>query len=246
MFQRLMVRNHRGEPVPRTLGLLLGGAGVVSTLLVLGVDRGLHPAGIATAVGACLVLAAGIVDDVVGEGPRGLRGHLRALQRGRVTTGILKAMVLVACSIVVVSQVDGRALVDRLLGVILIAACGNLWNGLDVRPGRAFKAFLPIGVIGMLVGPVWIQPGLPGIALASVPLLIRDLRERAMLGDGGSNLLGYCAGVALYAALPSWALVLATAAVVAGNLAAETVSLSTLIDRSSLLRAIDRAGTLPD
>lgn len=246
MLDRLTVANHRGVPVPRTLGLLLGGAGLVSTLISIGIHRGATPAGMASALGAALVLAAGVVDDVAGSGPRGLRGHLRALSQGRVTTGILKAIVLVACSIVVVSQVDGRPLLDRSLGVATIAGSGNLWNGLDVRPGRALKAFLPIGLICMAIGPLASQPALAGIGLASIPLLARDLRERAMLGDGGANLLGYTAGVALYLALPGWALAIAAAAVVWGNLAAETVSLSALIERSSVLRAIDRLGRLAD
>jgi hypothetical protein len=42
-----------------------------------------------------------------------------------------------------------------------------------------------------------------------------DLRESAMLGDGGANLLGFAAGIALYGALPDpWVAVAAGGAVV--------------------------------
>ena len=69
-----------------------------------------------------------------------------------------------------------------------------------------------------------------------------DLRETAMLGDSGSNLLGFAAGIGLYVVLPDpWVAVAAGVAVVL-NVVAETVSFSRVIERTPPLRWVDALG----
>jgi UDP-N-acetylmuramyl pentapeptide phosphotransferase/UDP-N-acetylglucosamine-1-phosphate transferase len=82
--------NHRGESVT----LLEGPAVVVGTALALAlaprVSTRLRAAGVLAAVG-CGTL--GAYDDLAGSGDaRGLRGHLRALRSGEVTTGAVKVL----------------------------------------------------------------------------------------------------------------------------------------------------------
>lgn len=241
---RFAVPNHRGVPTPRTLGILLAGAAAVSGIVVgRAVDAA--PGGIATASALVVIFAVGFLDDLVADGPRGLRGHLRALVEGRITTGVLKAVVIAACAVVSAALLPVGP-VAAVAGIPLLAASANLANALDVRPGRALKAFLPILLVGLAVIPLDLHPALPGVALAAVPALRRDLRERDMLGDGGANLLGFAAGVVLLLASPEPLVVLLAIAAVGLNLLADTVGLSTLIARSPLLAAIDRLGRLPD
>lgn len=241
---RFAVPNHRGIPTPRTLGILLAGAGAVSGVVV-GRTVDATPGGIAGASAALVVFAVGFLDDLVPGGPRGLRGHLRALLDGHITTGVLKAVVIVGCA-VVTSALLPLGTLTTIAGVPLLAASANLGNALDVRPGRALKVFLPILVLGLATVPLDLHPALPGLAIAAVPALRRDLRERDMLGDGGANLLGFAGGLALLLALPGGAAVLAAFVVVGLNLLAETVGLSTLIARSRTLTAVDRLGRLPE
>ena len=67
-----------------------------------------------------------------------------------------------------------------------------------------------------------------------------------MLGDGGSNLLGFTAGLGLYLVLPGpWVWVAASVAV-ALNVLADTVTLSRLIDAVGPLRWFDRLGRVSD
>jgi hypothetical protein len=80
-----------------------------------------------------------------------------------------------------------------------------------------------------------------GAVLALVP----DLREWAMLGDAGANLLGFTAGIVLSAALPAWAMWPAAVVAVALNVVAETATLSRAIDGAAPLRWFDRLGTRP-
>lgn len=241
---RLAVENHRGVLVPRLLGVVL----VVVTTAWTGLSELLQEVP-ATAwialLASLLVFAAGLVDDLAPPGPRGLRGHLRALAGGTVSTGILKAVITAGAAVVLVARLRPPSAWEAIAGVVLLAACANVWNGLDVRPGRALKAYLAVGLAFALAGDIWGTPVVFGLLLGALVALPADLRELAMLGDGGSNLLGFGAGLGLYLILPGWAIVLAAAAAVALNVVAETVTLSRAIDRTPPLRWLDRLGRLP-
>jgi hypothetical protein len=144
---------------------------------------------------------------------------------------------------VVVAVEPRRGASVELAGVVLIAAATNLWNGLDVMPGRALKAFLVVGLL--FIGVDWrLAPPVPGAFVPGLFGLLADLRERAMLGDGGSNLLGFTAGLGLYLVLPGWGVALGAAAAVALNLLGETVTLSRLIEATPPLRWFDGLGRI--
>lgn len=255
---RLRAPNHRGVLLPRTLWIppLLGGVatGLAGTLIVRAfAEPGRHvaPALVAT-LGCVLVTAAGLVDDLSPQRARGLRGHLRALADGHLTTGLLKAVVTVGAAVVVVAASGDRSALGALAGVVVLAAAANLWNGLDVAPGRAVKAYLlasaAIGAAGLAASfrgwseaSVWV-----GVTVGAIVALPFDVRERAMLGDAGANLLGFATGVALVTGSSEQVLVVLAIALVGLNLVAETFTLSRAIETIAPLRWLDRLGRLPD
>jgi hypothetical protein len=246
VIERLRVRNVRGAMVPATLGLVLAAAGAASTaaLALAGGDPVAEEGWVAVG-GVALVAAAGLVDDLAPPGPRGLRAHLRALARGRATTGAVKLLVIVGCSVVTISVVPGRTGLARWAGIVLVAAATNLWNGLDVRPARALKFFYPAGL--SVLATSWSQlPFAPGIVLGSVLVLPWDARERAMLGDTGANLLGFTAGLCLFHALADAWVAIAALIAMGLNVVAETLTLSRLIRVVPPLRWYDRLGTRGD
>lgn len=241
---RLLVENHRGVLVPRVLGIVLALDALVWTLVSASViDVG--AAGWGALGGSLLVFAAGLVDDLAQAGPRGLRSHLRALASGRVTTGIVKLVVIAGSAAVVVALQPDRAGYAAAFGIVLLAACANVWNGLDVVPGRSLKAFLLPAIAFLVWGEVADVPLLPGLLVGAVVALPFDLREHAMLGDGGANLLGFCAGLALYDVLPDPFVAVAAGVAVALNVLADTVSLSRVIERAAPLRRLDALGRRP-
>jgi UDP-N-acetylmuramyl pentapeptide phosphotransferase/UDP-N-acetylglucosamine-1-phosphate transferase len=235
------VENHRGVPVPRVLGIALAIDAVVWTLVVATIQE-VGAAGWGALAGLLLVFGAGLIDDLAPPGPRGLRDHLRSVASGRATTGLIKVVVIVGSAAVVVALQPGRPTPVAVLGVVLLSASSNVWNGLDVVPGRSLKAFVAPALAFVIWGVSSDAPAVVGLLVGAVVVLPFDLRESAMLGDGGSNLLGFTAGIALYDTLPDpWVAVAAVVAVVL-NVVAETLSFSRVIERTPPLRWFDGLG----
>ena len=237
----LAVENHRGVLVPRILWAVLDGMALLWSIgysLLRDPGRGAWGA----VAGVVLVSAAGLIDDLRPVGPRGLRGHARSLLEGHMTTGALKVLVTTGSAVVVVALQGERPAWIMVTGVVLVAGCANVWNGLDVAPGRALKAFLPAILVFLVAGHLEVFPGALGMFLAALVALPLDLRERAMLGDAGSNPLGFAVGLGLYVTLDGASVAVAAAAAVGLNVLAETVTLSRVIDATPPLRWLDRAG----
>ena len=110
---------------------------------------------------------------------------------GRFSTGAIKAVGALALAAYAVSG-RGRERVDYLADLALLLLATNLFNLLDLRPGPGREGvrrccspgsawapgrLAPLELLGIFIGPV-----LVGAAFT--------LRERAMLGDTGSNLVG--------------------------------------------------------
>lgn len=227
--------NHAG----RTVSLAEGPVAVAAVL------AGAAVAGASRAAGALAVAAAGAglvgaYDDLLGSGQaRGFGGHLRALRRGEVTSGVVKLAGIGLAALgatLVLGHGSGRSrLLDLALDSALVAGTANLLNLFDLRPGRAAKVtvLLGAGLVGSGAGPV------VGAALGCLPA---DLRARAMLGDCGANALGAGLGMAVAATLPRPARLAALLGVVGLTAASERVSFSAVIDRQPLLRRLDRLG----
>ncbi|HEX6603115.1 MAG TPA: hypothetical protein VF030_10780 [Solirubrobacterales bacterium] len=189
----------------------------------------------------------GFLDDALGRGeaaatPRGWRGHWAALRAGSLSTGAIKAIGALALAAYVVS---GRGLEDwrYVADVVLLILATNLGNLLDLRPGRAEKALVLLGV-GLCLGAWTLEPvELLGIFLG--PVLVGawlTLREKAMLGDTGSNLIGAIAGVWLLTTLGGDARLVALAVVLALTIYGELRSISKTIDSVPPLRWLDSLG----
>jgi UDP-GlcNAc:undecaprenyl-phosphate GlcNAc-1-phosphate transferase len=242
---RFEVENHRGRRVPRVLGCWLAPAAVAGAI----VGSALLPAPAfqwGALAGALMVFAAGLVDDLSPIGPRGLRNHLRELAAGRMTTGILKLIVTAASAILVTALLEPGGGMSSVAAAVVIAGCTNIWNGLDVRPGRALKWFVLVVGVSIAARFRFDVGSAAGAWIASWVVLPFDLRERAMLGDAGANLLGFTAGVELAATLPPSALVPAAIVAIALNVLADTVTFSRLIAAFPPIRWFDGLGRLPE
>jgi UDP-GlcNAc:undecaprenyl-phosphate GlcNAc-1-phosphate transferase len=247
-------RNFRGIDVPVGVGVLLAVTAVaVESLFSLydrtfdevPIDRAARLTTLVVAIGFSML---GLFDDLAAEGDdRGFRGHLRAMATGRLTTGGLKLVGGGLLSIVVASvgSDDGTALL--LVDAALIATGANLGNLFDRAPGRTTKVGLLVGAVLVLAAGAH-RPMLTGVVVvlgAALGLIGPDLRERLMLGDAGSNVLGAVVATGAVLTTSTGARVAALVVVVALNIASEKVSFSRVIDSVGPLRAIDRLGRRP-
>ena len=189
----------------------------------------------------------GFLDDALGQGeavssPRGWRGHARALRGGSLSTGAIKAIGALALAAYVVSG-QGLESWRYLADVALLILATNLFNLLDLRPGRAEKGLALLGV-GLCLG-AWTLAPIELLGIFAGPVLVGawlTLREQAMLGDTGSNLIGAVAGVWLLTVLGEDGRLIALALVSALTVYGELRSISATIDSVPPLRWLDSLG----
>ena len=248
--------NYRGRALPFPFGVLVLAAAAIAliplTLLQkLASTQVFHPEMLPIAVYALGVLALGLLDDTLAEGSaggndrpraRGWRGHGAAVLRGELSTGALKAAGSLGLALLAMSYLglsNGRWLLAA--GVLVLAT--NAFNLLDLRPGRATKAFVLLGA-ALAIGSAGLRP-LWALGLFAAPALVAgayDLRERAMLGDTGANLLGALAGLWLVLTLSGTGQLVALALLGGITVYGELRSISALIERTPLLRQLDSFG----
>lgn len=214
--------------------------------VVAGAATGALAAG--SPAGALAVVASGALgalDDHVGATDvKGLKGHLGALRRGRVTTGAVKIVGLAATGVAaaaLVDRPDGPAeALGTLVGGIVVAGAANVANLLDLRPGRCLKACT------LAAAPLLpTTPTAAAVVGASAVALPADLGRRAMLGDTGANAAGALVGVALVESLGLPGRVVAAGVLSALVVASERVSFTKVIESTPALARLDAWGRAP-
>jgi hypothetical protein len=245
----LMRTNYAGRSVPTSAGMIFAPAYcVVYVFIKLFTDVssrhsfGLGGSLLILTLGMCLL---GFLDDMLGDrGTRGFRGHFESLLKGRFTTGFIKALggffVALAASLPF-----SLHLWDAFLNAALIALCANLFNLLDMRPGRALKVLVP--ALGAVIAVTWrlgdaFIPYALSIGAVALVLLPGDLRERFMIGDAGSNVLGATVGLGLAAGLGVWWRLGLAVSFAVLNLLSERFSFSSAIEGNRVLAWLDGLG----
>jgi hypothetical protein len=233
----LITTNHAGERVPAVLGI-----GLVAGIVTGGFALFISLIGLVALAAIVVLFVTGLVDDLSVRGERGFAEHLRTIRRLRPSTGILKLGAGVAAAAILAVLLGGGP-VRVVAAALTMAVTTNVWNALDVRPGRTLK--WSVLALTALAAASWSQgygqlaaPAL-GASLALLPI---DLRERGMLGDAGSNPLGFVVGLGLAVVLPTPWLIGAAVVALLLQVAAETVTISRLIDGVPPLRWFDRLG----
>jgi UDP-GlcNAc:undecaprenyl-phosphate GlcNAc-1-phosphate transferase len=242
--------NYRARELPHPLGVLVLVAALLALVPLTLTERIAHtailyPGLIAVALYALGVACLGLIDDTLGRGrsgspaPRGWRGHGAAAMRGELSTGALKAVGSLGLALLV-TDFGGQSVGRWLLATAVLVLATNALNLLDLRPGRAFKVFVLLGV-GLTIGtrelrPLWTLGMFVGPALVAG---VYDLRERAMLGDTGANLLGALAGLWMVMTLSQTGQLIALALLLVVTVYGELSSISELVSRVPLLRGLD-------
>lgn len=251
--------NYRDRRLAHPFGILVPAAALIALIPLMALQRlgsgdTFHPETLTVALYALGVLLLGLIDDTLAPAsgdasapasapaPRGWRGHGAALLRGRLSTGVLKAAGSLGLALLAASYM-GLSDQRWLLAAGVLALATNVFNLLDLRPGRSAKAFVLLGA-GLTIGAGEMRP-LWALGLFAAPALVAgvyDLRERAMLGDTGANLLGALAGLWLVMTLSGTGQLVALALLAAITLYGELRSISALVERTPGLRELDSWG----
>ncbi len=207
------------------------------------------------------VSAIGYFDDVRGEkAVKGLKRNIKSfLLTGHLTSSLLKLFVIFICALLWAVFYEfnyfasEHTLLNVLINIFLIALFTNFTNLLDLRPGRTIKASILLFILFSLYQPdtpwlslamtrtsfLMIAPVLAG-ALAYAPL---DFRGQAMMGDAGSNMLGFVLGIGYAVILPLPAKIVVVILLTLFHIYCEFYSFSDFISRNRVLRFLDEFGT---
>jgi len=230
--------NYRGQMIPVAAGISFPLVLMVSYLpyRYFPIDS----FGILT--GVILMALLGLIDDLLGNRDTlGFKGHISSLFKGRLTTGGLK-MLMGGVVALHAATFFSNEWYWWLLNGLIIALTTNFLNLLDLRPGRSIKGFLiclaPVMVVAQVIN-WWLLLPMLGIILAYFPF---DLRARAMMGDTGSNVLGFTLGYFIASMLSPPLKIGALVLLIGITLLAEKISLSAIIEKVAILRYIDHLG----
>jgi UDP-GlcNAc:undecaprenyl-phosphate GlcNAc-1-phosphate transferase len=239
--------NYRQRAMPFPFGVLIVAAAGVA-LVPLGLlselagakvfEPGIGFASLYT-LGVALL---GVIDDTLAGPARGWRGHAEAVLSGGFSTGALKAVGSLGLALLALGG-QGLPTWRYLLGVAVLVLATNLFNLLDLRPGRSVKVFVVLAA-GLTIGAMTARP-LWLLGLFAAPALVAgfyDLREQAMLGDTGANLIGALAGLWLVLSLSGVGQAVAAAVLVAITIYGEFRSINALVARTPGLRTLDSLG----
>ena len=233
--------NWKGAGVPPSGGIVIA-LGSIAGHSVAAVVRSQGAPDHGLALGLIIAAYIGLFDDIAGrDSGKGFSGHVsESLRVMTVSTGVLKAVFVSLAALTVARTITGSVL-ETLLRAGGIALTANLFNLLDLRPGRCIKAYLAVSALGAVLAGLYVHRFGPAIAAALV-VFPDDLHARSMLGDSGSNLLGFAVGAQIAYASPVWLVPVWAATALLLNAASEKYSFTSVIESNRLLRWLDMLG----
>ena len=246
--EKFVKPNFLGNAIPTAYGLVF----VLASMLYYGAMGAATHAGaginflyLITATGFGIL---GLLDDLAGDrSVGGLKGHLLALVKGRVTTGAVKALGGVALALVIGWLLHPHSLL-ALVAAVLVAGTSNSLNLVDLRPGRCLAAFfagaVPLAfVLGAMIAHGHGASTMPVVfaILAAASLFPWERVGRFMLGDTGATSFGAVLGLSYAVYVTDLRIQLALVfLIVVFHAWTEQNSLSKLIECTPLLSRIDR------
>lgn len=255
--EKVVRTNHAGNDVSLVEGPAVT-AGLLAGSVLIEDPRQRAATLLATAVAGGL----GGVDDFLESGDsKGLRGHLSALAHGEITTGAIKVTGIPLASLAAAAILRTGTRKHGLLGLShqpehdswlstagdiivtggVIAGTANLFNLLDLRPGRALKAgLLTLAFTDHERRISWAPSA--AIAGSSAAAWTADLDGEIMLGDTGANALGAAIGTVLSETASPKQRATILAVLVGLTLLSEKVSFTSVIESTPGLREIDAFG----
>ncbi|MDK2835417.1 MAG: UDP-GlcNAc:undecaprenyl-phosphate/decaprenyl-phosphate GlcNAc-phosphate transferase [Thermosediminibacterales bacterium] len=241
----MVTYNYLGKSIPTGMGLVLS----FSVIPILGCLILLKPElriyFLAVMFSVVFITMLGLIDDFLGkkDKAKGFKGHFKNMLNGKITTGGLKAFFGVFIAFITSLNIRKATIFELLIDTLLISFMTNLINLFDLRPGRACKAFFLFAFLIILVNTKssgnFLLVSTMGAVAAYLPF---DLKGTVMMGDTGSNLLGYVLGVEIVVSFYLIPKMIITLLLISLNILSEKISFSKIISKNRVLNYLDSLG----
>ncbi len=187
-----------------------------------------------------LIYMIGLLDDLLGTTDiKGLRANINAVLSKKISTGIIKAIfiILLACYIYYFFNEE-----YWIFKGIITALFSNLFNLMDLRPGRCIKVCYPFLILFSFANIRWTKELLIIVLIVVAIYYFWDAYGLSMLGDSGSNLIGFITGLILSEVIGvNFIILLAILCIlIFSQLLLDKYSLTKIIQNNSMLDYIDR------
>lgn len=142
-----------------------------------------------------LVYMIGILDDILGSSEiKGLKGNINAIMTKKITTGTIKAVFVIIISFYIYFFFNEEF---WILKGIITALTTNLFNLLDLRPGRCIKFYFIFSIFFAFSNIRWTKELFIISSIVLALYYFWDAYGFSMLGDSGSNIIGFITGLIL-------------------------------------------------
>jgi len=236
--------NYRCKRIPSIGGIIYVPVLIAALLLVAPILPVFDSTGILFMFIMVCIGFIGLIDDTVGDKKtKGIVRHMQKIMEGTLTTGLLKAAAGILLSMIASQRISSN-LFDFIINILVIALFTNTINLLDLRPGRAVKAFLAVSLLIICFNFTRLDKAVPLLMLhaASFVYINYDLKEVCMLGDTGANMLGITLGYYTALLMGNGAKLTVIAILACIHIIAEKSSLSKIISNNKLLSYLDNLG----
>ncbi|WP_429840998.1 UDP-N-acetylmuramyl pentapeptide phosphotransferase [Brevibacillus sp. FIR094] len=185
---------------------------------------------------------------------KGFRGHFGVLWRERRMTSGMWKLIGGTSTAFCLSFFLSNSLWAGIVSFGLLALSPNIINLFDLRPARAIKVYwgltLLVGTIGIwtigasaaVASWIFLMP----IFMASILMFPHDAGGKIMLGDTGSNALGFAAGFSFVIGTPIYVQASMLVLFLCLQVAAEFCSFSRVIEQVGWLRLLDQWGRVAE
>lgn len=240
---KMLGKNYLGHLIPVGMGAIIIPIIILNQIILIGIFRRLEPLSSIFLIGVIITSFVGAVDDMLGNRDTlGFRGHLNALRKGHLTTGGFKLVVGGMVSFYI-SQILSGNIIELLINLLVLGLMTNFLNLMDLRPGRALKVFMLLGISLFFLGAPKVVQGLLipllGFGLIYLPF---DLKAKGMLGDVGSNPLGMALGIGIVYSYSLVTKLIILIMLILIHVITEKYSLTELIKKNRILNYLDQLG----
>lgn len=237
--------NYKGEDIPLSSGITFFLATLISILpLFFFWPANMRDPALIFLFAMAAATFLGLMDDFWGtREASGLAGHFKALMKGNLTTGAVKALAGGFLALILGMHLHPGDIIKTIVSALIIALSVNLINLFDLRPGRAGKVYILLYII--MLPAFW---GKPESLMATLVLgclaafLPADVKARTMMGDAGANTLGIVIGITAAATLKGYYSTSYLLFLIFMHILTEKYSLTRIISRNALLNYLDMLG----